>query len=677
MRTRSLTAILSVLVLLGSTIGTAPTTAAASSVSLTPVQEIASDGYAASSVIDAAGAVHVVFLRYQQTGIWYATNKSGAWVSKRIAATAGIPKAAIDGSGRLYVVYDNEATDPGIYLLTNRTGAWVATRLTDQATDRFPAIAVDPLGEVHIAFGEGELVYLTDRRGYWSRRTLVPSGAYRPSIALDQNRRVHIAYEGAGTDLRYITDTNGSTWVSSLVASVGRLPSIAVQGTTPSIGYTRPNDGTGGAFYATKGSTGWTSVRIYTGYLYSGQSSLRIDAAGKAHFAFENADNPSGVDYATNATGSWVRTSLGRGGSPTVLLGPAGATLFTFATTAVYLRSSAVPAWTAASVATSAYDLQPDVAEGPDGQPRIVYAVPWTNPGLRVGTSNGTAFTLARITFQEDREPAIAVDGAGKMHIAFVRTGSPMTLWYGTDATGTWAFQQIASDAGFTCTDIALGPTGHVHVTARRTHEDAGFTTYRPVWYTDSTGSWAVRDDLPIVTGSDACPALAVDANDMPNITYSDTNKVFYTHLVSNAWATNSFGDTTFRGGAIVIAADGSIVMTYGRANGYDNATGGLYVRSNATGTWHSTLVGKTADPDARSGLALDGSGRIHVAYRGFVWDPGLHYATDTGGSWRVQRIASQDLSGPALGVDAGGQADIVFNGSIRGLTGSLIHVHD
>ena len=677
MRTRMIPTLTAILILVASTLGTARTATASTYIPLAPALEIAPDGYGASSVTDAQGALHIVFARYQKPGLWYATNATGAWVTKKISTTSGLPKVAIDTAGHLYIAYDSGA---GIRLLTNWSGTWAGTALTTASTDRYPAIAVDALGEVHVAYGEGELIYLTNRRGYWVRRTLVQSGAYRPAISLDTKRRVHIAYEGAGADLRYITDADGISWKASTITVSGKVPSIAVHGTVPSVTFARPNDGNGGLYYATRGTTGWASVRMYPAYIGNeGTSSLRIAADGKAHVAYQAVDSAGAsiVGYATNATGTWVRTTIGGGGGPAMVLGPSGARHITFSTVAVYLRSLTASTWSATTVAPSAYDTQPDVVDGPDGLPRVVYAVPFSNPGLRSAVWNGSGFTATRITYGEEREPAITVDADGKTHVVFVRNGAPATLWHGTDATGAWVFKKIASDDGFACPDIAIGVDGHVHVTARRTHSDAGFIQYRPVWYTNATGAWTVREDLPFVTGADACPTLDVDADDDPHIAYVDV-QLHYTHLVAGVWSTETFGDASYLGGQIAIAPDGSIVLTYGRQNDYTSATGGLYVQTDATGTWVSTLVGKTADPIARHGLAVDASGDIHLAYRGFIWDPGLHYATDHSGAWTVVRLRDRDMSGPALSVSAAGAPDIVYiqGGTGGGLTGGLQHAH-
>ena len=675
MRMRSMTAALLVVTLTVSTLGLPTAAVAATYVPLTPAQEIASDGYAASSVAGAGGRLHVVFLRYSQPGLWYATNPGGVWTLVKIAATEGTPQLAIDGSGRLYAVHADAAASPGVHLTTNRSGSWTTLALTAEPIDRFPSIAVDSLGEVHIAFGETSVVYLTNRLGYWVRRTIASSGAH-PSIALDANRRVHIAYESSGA-IKHVTDANGVSWVTGTVNAAGSRPSLSIRGSAMGIAFGR--DGVG-VYLAAKGSSGWSTSRIGASMMpWDTGPSLRLDQAGKAHLTYFRYGSTGAalVDYASNASGSWVVTTVGAGAIPTTVLTPSGAVEITYSTSALYHHSMSASSWQAASIAASSSDLQPDIATGADGLARIVYATPGTTPGLRAGTWNGSGFGQTRITTSEDREPAIAVDSNGASHLAFVRTGTPTTLWYGTNAGGPWTFEQIASDDGFACPDVALGPDGHVHVSAQRTHSDAGFISYRPVWYTDATGSWVVRDDLPIVTGM-ACPAIAVDAEDEPHLTYSDIAP-HIVQLVAGEWTHTTFGDGSFQAGRILLTDDGSTYVSYTRPNDYNSTVGGLWVRTDATGPWTSARVGKTADGNARHGLALDAAGHVHVAYRGLIGDPGLHYATDASGSWVSLRLRHQDVSGPALGVSADGRADIVaVQGSTGGgIQGGVVHLHD
>src|SRR3954469_16827484 len=77
----------------------APAVALAASTSIKPSIEIDGNGYWASSVVDATGAVHTAFVRYGSPGVWYATNTSGSFVTTRLTAAVanGRPVIGVDG----------------------------------------------------------------------------------------------------------------------------------------------------------------------------------------------------------------------------------------------------------------------------------------------------------------------------------------------------------------------------------------------------------------------------------------------------------------------------------------------------------------------------------------------------------------------------------------------------
>jgi hypothetical protein len=669
MRNRSLSTLVGLILVASTVASSAPDVLAATYLSLRTVTQIVPDGLNPATVADASGFLHVVYRRTTDPGVWYSTNASGKWVATKISSMTGQPDVAIDAKGRLHVVFANSGSTPGIRYATNRSGSWVTTRLTTSTADVDPAIAVDPLGEVHIVYGGNALGYLTNRRGYWAQQTISAIRAGHPTITLDANRRVHIAFEWDAA-LGYITDAGGVSWKTTSITAAGARPSIAVHGSAVRVAFSRQPGSTFGIFYATLGSTGWSNVNVYPRAAY-GKPSLRLDGAGNAHIAYEDNALEPNIEYATNATGSWVRTFLGRGRSPSVILGPGGTRSFTFASSAIYLRTSSMPAWQGSTVSSQFGDMAPDIATGPDGKPQIAYAVPsGSYAGLRHGVWNGSAFTTTRIRDAGDA-PSIAIDGAGKAHIAFLHSS---TLWYGTNSTGTWVFDEVSFDGQYSCPQLALGPSGQVHIAALRYKTDL-----RTVWLTRPAATWLVRADLPTSTIGIGCPDIAVDDANQPVITYA-AGKVYLSRLAGGTWSHSSFGDASYRPGRVRLTPAGATVMTFGRSNGTGDPTGGVYVRTNESGSWVTTLVGKSADTDyARHGLAVDGNGATYVAYRGTDSDRGLHEATNKDGSWKVIRIRQEEMYGPEITVNEGGDVDITYvqNGSVGGLNYGVIHVHD
>ena len=84
--------------------------------------------------------MHIAYQRYTDTwnedpapGIYYATNKSGSWVSTRLTRSYGdgAPSLALDATGHVYIATTRAtwAAHPGVYVMTNATGSWVVKRV--------------------------------------------------------------------------------------------------------------------------------------------------------------------------------------------------------------------------------------------------------------------------------------------------------------------------------------------------------------------------------------------------------------------------------------------------------------------------------------------------------------------------------------------------------------------
>ena len=434
------------------------------------------------------------------------------------------------------------------------------------------------------------------------------------------------------------------SWVTTTVANQGRSPDIAVHGTTPRIAY----GGSSGIYYAAKGAS-WSNVRVRA-TISRNTPSIALDAVGTAYISYEYDaySGQSGVDLVTNATGSWVRTVVGNGQRPTVLLETDGSVAVVFSSTALYLRRIGAEAATRSLVQTSAYSMDPDITIGPDGLPRMAMIRQWDTPGVRVGTWTGSGFTVRRITTSADRSPSIAVDAAGASHVAFIRTNSPNELWYGTDATGSWVFTQLDAQDVISCPSIALGSTGKVHVVAHREYSIDGFLFVRVANYSNATGTFVTRDDLPMVTWP-GCPDIVVNGANADHIVYNDGVQPRYTRLSNGAWLSSTLGQAGDDHVRITRTGSGAYVIAYVRPNTYDDADGGIYVRTNRTGAWVTTRIGKTADW-APFGLSTGPGDSIHVAYPGIRNDVGLLHTTDAGGSWTTTRSADQDRSGRSSG---------------------------
>lgn len=82
----------------------------------------------------------------------------------------------------------------------------------DPSSGSYPSIAVDSNDKVHIAYGSSTLRYVTNSSGSWKifKITAGEKGGRYNSIALDSNTKIHISYYVLYSDIIYATNVSGS-----------------------------------------------------------------------------------------------------------------------------------------------------------------------------------------------------------------------------------------------------------------------------------------------------------------------------------------------------------------------------------------------------------------------------------------------------------------------------------
>ena len=267
---------------------------------------------------------------YSPTGIpgpiMYATNASGTWVTSEVdgGADREEPSLAVDGNGHAQVVFSREGS--GLYYTTNASGAWVATQISTGTEDREPSVALDAAGHIHVAFWRGPLNTgsgiwcATNASGSWVVSPVATSADNSwPSLALDGSGKAQIAYENSSLGIYHATNASGS-WVTSLVTSDGVTPTLALdaQGNAhiayPYVagGYPTGADPSG-MYYATNATGGWVVTRL-TSTRSEHYGQIVIDAQGLSHLTWWRDD---GVMYAS-------KSAAGVPGAPTGVTATAG-----------------------------------------------------------------------------------------------------------------------------------------------------------------------------------------------------------------------------------------------------------------------------------------------------------------------------------------------------------------
>jgi hypothetical protein len=134
----------------------------------------------------------LVWARYL-SGVWTTT------VVPNVPHTGSFPAFAFDTAGHAHVIYVGNATGSGLGHATNTSGAWTFELINPSfnVNDEHQAVAVDQTsGRIHVVYGDAGLQYARkDPGGSWVLRTLDSAALARfPSIALDSTGMIHVAY---------------------------------------------------------------------------------------------------------------------------------------------------------------------------------------------------------------------------------------------------------------------------------------------------------------------------------------------------------------------------------------------------------------------------------------------------------------------------------------------------
>jgi hypothetical protein len=220
----------------------------------------AADGYfaGASLALDAEGTPRITYSRKQEAVVYATRASDGGFALETVDAAGGFSTAlALDAGGVPHVTYYSQGRDSVFrYAVRTNTG-WSVTTLDEDAFDRDSAIAIDDAGVVHIS--------------YYSRA------------------------------LRYVNNAGGDF---TLLETNGGLDSAMVLGEDPIIAHCE------------------TGVGVLVGSPHSGfeelgygvETSLAQSDDGALHLAFTVSE--SGLDYATNESGSFETETITNGAGP-------------------------------------------------------------------------------------------------------------------------------------------------------------------------------------------------------------------------------------------------------------------------------------------------------------------------------------------------------------------------
>ena len=225
---------------------------------------------------------------------------------------------AIDGNDVLHIAHklNPEFGDEHIQHLQVASG--LPVRDTIVATDSSLgsiAIAVDSGGFAHACYDLGStLYYASNSSGTWvptdTDQLVAGTAGGGCDIAVDDDGRIYISFLGSA-GLGYLTNESG-TWVAATIdPHSGSAPGVWLRST--SIGVAADgavhiaffHDRADGLEYATNASGTWAVSIIDPGEDVGSDCDLALDSAGNVHIAYLDHTDLELLKYATNAGGAW------------------------------------------------------------------------------------------------------------------------------------------------------------------------------------------------------------------------------------------------------------------------------------------------------------------------------------------------------------------------------------
>jgi hypothetical protein len=228
------------------------------------------------------------------------------------------------------ITYYN-STDQDLYITSTADGTTFSRpyKIDEVGNAGFSSLAIDSSGRLHLAYYKEDygLMYATTMAtniNEWTNLTIVDYGGDTnivgkyPSIALDSNGKVHIAYyDETNTALKYATNKDGSWSISTIDSGLtgekpGLYTSIKVD-KNDIVHISYYDSETKNLKYINLNSTNWMVLSLDTTGNVGEFSSIYIDDNGKVYIVYNAVSAADGKRYIriiNNASGEWKHTDI-------------------------------------------------------------------------------------------------------------------------------------------------------------------------------------------------------------------------------------------------------------------------------------------------------------------------------------------------------------------------------
>ncbi len=267
---------------------------------------------------------------------------------------------------------------------------------------------------------------------------------------------------------------------------------------------------------------------------------------------------------------------------------------------------------------------------------------------------------------------SIAVDSSGKVHIIGVDANYYNKVFYMDDVSGSWSTPYTIDSSNVKQPGIAVDSAGKSHV--------AYVKDFNLKYATNAGGSWVNTTICPIPQGVTTGVAIAVDHANKVYITFNNYTPYSHVYLASNVlgyWTIENVTPALSYESWPYLAIDSNNKVHIACFS--TGANKGLVYHANTTGTWSTTLLDSALNI-TNIAMCVDHNDKAHIAYETSYTN--INYTTNAGSAWQrstVTRIPVQhgDLQYlPQIVVDSSNNPSICYTNNTAGAINEEQYVH-